>query len=250
MPELKGVSAALTPRTAGGDAPVCRRVRRGVRGSSACNAQGFAVMGMAADGTCVRFLAADPSFGAWYGSPAWRPATAPAEVCPPARPGAGILRNDVSPELERARAFRGFSLFWAGDRIGDLLLGDVHTYQSRGPGGRATVHSFIYRNCRIAREGSGCAQVQLQLWPACAVVPADVDIPSEGRVRIRGVEGVFFATGLFVVTGKTTIQILAAGRAAALRVARSLRGVNVRLGTRDKLPPPATGILRRENRCR
>ena len=223
-----------------------------VRGKQFDNAEGFAVLGMAPDGTCARFLAADPSFGARYGSPAWRPATAAAERCPPARPGAGVLRNDLRAELQRARAFRGFGVFWAGDRIDDLLLGDVHRYPSRGPGGKATVHSFIYRNCRIAREGSGCAQVQIQLWPACASVPADIDAPSAGRVQLRGVEGVFFAGGssLSIVTGTTTIEILAAGRPAALRVARSLRGLNVRVGVRDKLPRPAPGVLRRENRCR
>lgn len=228
------------------------RVIAFVRAKQFDSAVGYAVMNMAADGSCVRVLAVDPSFGAWYSSPAWRPGSAVVEPCPPARPGAGILRNDLTLAVRRARAFRGFSLFWAGDRIGDLFLGDVHSYRSLNPGRRATVYSFNYRNCRIAREGSGCAQVQLQLWPACSRVPADIDLPSDGRVRVRGADGFFYEGGnrLEVVTGKTTIVIFAGGRAAALRAARTLRGLNVRVGVREMLPRPAPGVLRRENRCR
>jgi len=223
-----------------------------VRGKQYDNAEGYAVMAITAAGTCVRFLAADPSFGAWYGGPAWRPATAVAAACPPARPGAGILLDDFRPHLRRARAFRGYPLFWAGERVADLYFSDVFISPSRGPGGRATTHTFSYRNCRLTTEGSGCAGFQLQLWPACARVPADVDFPADGLVRIRGVEGVFFEGGnrLEIVTGKTTIVIFAGGRAAALRAARALRGLNVSVGVRDKLPSPAPGVLRRENRCR
>jgi Tol biopolymer transport system component len=222
-----------------------------VRGKQFDNAEGYAVMAMTADGACARFLAADPSFGTWYGSPAWRPTVAEVERCPRGRP-AGILRNDFRLELRRARAFRGFPLFWTGDRVSDLFLADILTTESRGPGGRGTVYDFIYRNCRIAREGSGCAGFSVQLWPACARVPGDVDLPNDGRIRIRGVQGVFFEGGnrLEIVSGRATIVIFADGRGAALRAARALRGVNVRLGARDKLPRPASGTLRRQSRCR
>lgn len=223
-----------------------------VRGKQFENAEGYAVMGMTEDGTCARFLAADPSFGTWYGSPAWRPGTAGTERCPPARPGAGILRNDFALELRRARAFRGYPLYWAGERTADLYLAEISAQPSRGPGGMATTYTFFYRNCRLAHEGSGCAGFQLQHWPACARVPADVDLPNDGTVRIRGVDGVFFAGGsqLEIVTGKTTLVIFASGRAAALRAARTLRGLNVRVGARDAFPKPAPGVLLRGNRCR
>ena len=223
-----------------------------VRGKQFDNAEGYAVMAMAADGTCVRPLVADPSLGAWYGSPAWRPGSPAVERCRPARGGTGIVRNDLRAELRRARAFRGFGLFWVGPRLAELYLADVFTDTTRGPGGRATTHTLVYRNCRLEREGSGCEGFQVQLWPACARVPADVDLPANGRVRVRGVHGVFFEGGnrLEIVTGKTTVVVFAPGRRAALRAVRALRGLNVRIGVREKLPRPAPGVLRRANRCR
>ena len=211
------------------------------RGRVTGNAEGTSVLHLRPDGSCVRMVAFDPGLGVWYGSPAWRPGTTVRELaCRPARPPQPLLAppgGNVS--LSAARRFRPLALYWVGRRFQNLILSSISQTRITGPRGRGPVVDLNY---------GGFA---LQHWPACARVPHDVDLRSDGVISIRGVKGVFFEGGhrLEIVTGKTTV-VLFGRRRQIVRAARALRPLNVRLAAGGRLPPPAPGALSGKLRCR
>jgi hypothetical protein len=207
------------------------------------NAEGTIAMTMRADGSCPRQIAFDPGLGVWYDSPVWRPERALSEAerrCRPSprRPHLVPLGGNLS--LEQARAFRRFRLYWVGRRYQEFVLSSISQGWTRGPRGRGPVVHLGY------------GVFQLQLWPACVRVPADVDLPSDGSLRIRGAEAVLFEGGgrLEIVTGKATIVVFAPpGR--IVRIAKNLRPISAASPPSSgyRFPPPARGAASGRLRC-
>lgn len=52
------------------------------RGEVVENAEGTVVLFVRTDGKCHKMIASDPKLAVWYGSPAWRPGSAPVQMCP------------------------------------------------------------------------------------------------------------------------------------------------------------------------
>jgi hypothetical protein len=217
------------------------------RGQRTGNAEGGVVLVIRSDGSCTRRVAFDRGLGVWYQTPVFRPASAIAEgglACRPSRPPRPLA---VEPSgnlgVEGARRFRRFGLYWVGRQFDGFVLSSISSTPSTGLRGRQTVVDVQYGGFDI------------QLWHACTRVPADV-APSAGprqRVRIRGVEGVFFEGGvqLQIVTGKTTVVIFGE-REQIVRVARVLRPLNPAFAPRARggdLPPPAPGATAGRLRC-
>ena len=174
--------------------------------------------------------------------------------------GVETTTNDrVSPastfSVSRARSFRGFPVYSLGPSFQGLPLVAVLRRNDAKIRRRETIEanyvSFVYGDCNP--EPDGCAPpLEVQTWPACTRVPADIDSPPDGRVVVRGVPGSFFEGGrrLEVVTGSSTVVIFgSAGRDQLAGAAARLRGVNVRLRVTDRLRAPARGALAGTLRC-
>jgi dipeptidyl aminopeptidase/acylaminoacyl peptidase len=214
------------------------------RGEVTGNAEGTVVLTVRPDGSCPRRIAFDPGLAVWYRDPVWRPgrlAGGSYLLCAdsPTRPTPVPLAGNLT--LADARRFDRFGLYWVGRRFEQFILSSISREVTSAPGGRGPVVSLFYGG------------FQIQLWPACARVPAHVHGGAEGRISVRGVEGFVFEGGnrLEVVTGKTTIVIFGE-RHQVVRVARALRALNppVARGGAGALPRPAAGALAGELRCR
>jgi dipeptidyl aminopeptidase/acylaminoacyl peptidase len=214
------------------------------RGEVVGNAEGTVVLTVRPDGSCPRRIAFDPGLAVWYRGPVWRPGRLTGDAilaCAggPTRPALVPLAGNLT--LADARRFRRFGLYWVGHRFEQFVLSSISREVTSAPGGRGPVVSLFYGG------------FQIQLWPACARVPAHVHGGAEGRISVRGVGGFVFEGGnrLEVVTGRTTIVIFGE-RGQIVRVARALRPLNPRAapGGAGELPPPVPGALAGELRCR
>jgi hypothetical protein len=161
------------------------------------------------------------------------------------------LRGNLT--LEEARAFSGYSIYYAGEDLGNLpLTAGLRRHGQGEPGNRVTPNfvSFIYGSCH-PRPGMGCTPpIEIQVWPACERNPAVYDWTPEERARIdyttvRGAPAVVYEDGrrLEISTGRSTIVIFGPSKEAAFSVASKLRSLNAPVARGDALPPAAAGVL-------
>lgn len=215
------------------------------RGEVTGNAEAAQVLTVRTDGSCPRTVAFDPGLAVSYATPVWRPGrlrgNAHLRCQGTQRPRPRLVPLAGNLSLDEARRFRPLDLYWVGRRFEQFILSSISQGTSSGPGGRGP---------RVDLEYGG---FNIQLWPACVRVPADIDLPPDKRVRIRGIEGVFFESGnqLELVTGKTTIVVFGEHRLLR-RVAHALRPMKPsrRIRPGGDLPPPVPGALARKLRCR
>ena len=157
--------------------------------------------------------------------------------------------------LSRARSFRGFPVYSLGPSFQGLPLVAVLRRHDAKTRSRETIEanyvSFVYGDCNP--EPDGCAPpLEVQTWPACTRVPADIDSPPDGRIVVRGAPASFFEGGrrLEVVTGSSTVVIFGSvGRDQLAVAATRLRGVNVPVRVTDRLRTPARGGVAGTLRC-
>jgi Tol biopolymer transport system component len=207
------------------------------RGVVIDNAEGSVVARIRPDGTCGQTILSNRGLAVWYGAPHWRPistAKVPCKTAPHAAPLPPLAGN---LSLSRAKRLRPRP-YWLGRRFEDLVLASLSRSTQRGPRGRGSVVDLYY------------GAIQVQLWPACIRVPGDVSVPSGSRIRVRGVDAVFFEGGgrLELVTGKTTV-VLFGRRQRLIRAVRALRPIGVSTQPRGNLPRPAPGALSGRLRC-
>jgi Tol biopolymer transport system component len=214
------------------------------RGEVTGNAEASSVLMVRRDGSCPRRIAFDRGLAVWYGSPSWRPGTVRADSdldCRSERAGPAAVPLAGNLSVDQARRFRSFGLYWVGRRFDRFVLSSISRSLESGPGGRGPVVDLQYGGFEI------------QLWPACARVPAHVAGGPDERIRLRGLDAFLFDAGnrLEIVTGKTTIVIFAERR-LIVRAARALRPLNpaVVAHSGSDLPPPAPGALARKLPCR
>lgn len=85
--------------------------------------------------------------------------------------------------------------------------------------------------------------IQVQVWNACQRNSASYDLAADRKLQVRGAPAAFYENygRLEIYTGKSTIVIFSSVEDAdlLLRVARSLRGVNVLTQPDAPLPQPA-----------
>jgi hypothetical protein len=167
-------------------------------------------------------------------------------------PAIAALDGESRGAADEAREFRGYRVFWLGERFGSQELTNASREESRKDG---TTFTFIYGDCE-AESDSGCAPpYQLQNYSACERNLATRGGPRPKRRKpIRGAAVYRFGDGgtfdmLEVYTGRTTIVVFAPTEAEARRVVRRLESTNVKLGPDDPLGPPARGAVRGKLRC-
>jgi hypothetical protein len=95
--------------------------------------------------------------------------------------------------------------------------------------------------------------LSIQNWPACERTIGGLGPYGDLAewVTVRGVPGSFHDRyrQLKLTTGGTTIFLSGPGREFLLAAARSLQGVNARVGPSEKLPRPAPGALEGRFEC-
>jgi hypothetical protein len=153
-------------------------------------------------------------------------------------------------DLEQARDFTEFPLYYAGDRVDGLSLTTVLRRDDA-----ADFVSFVYGDC-AARDDQGCAPpLEIQVWSACKRNLGLYDSASPGRpvpelAIVRGVPAAFFEgdSRLELQTGSSTVVVFAGSRARLLRVAGVLRPLGAR-PTSAPLPAPEAGAVAGTLRC-
>ncbi len=148
--------------------------------------------------------------------------------------------QDGSPDLQSAKDFQGFSLYFVGSSFHGLALTAV--LSTPGRGGRVRSWSFIYGDCDPGGgffDDGGCAPpLEVQNWSICERYPA---LYGKDRPRLRAFRGARLANSpTEIYTGHTTVVVFGERRAGVLR---ALRRVGQRAAG-QRLPPPAPGTLK------
>lgn len=154
-------------------------------------------------------------------------------------------------DVDRARAITAFSVYYAGAAVEGHALTAVLRRDDE-----ADYVSFVYGDC-IVESDTGCAPpAEIQVWPACTRNLSLYDGAASGapvpdKTSVRGVPAAFFDDGrrLEIQTGRATVVIFSPSRAASLRIAAALRGLNVALAAGVQLPSPANGAVEGRLRC-
>ncbi len=154
-------------------------------------------------------------------------------------------------DLDRARAIADFPVYYGGAAVEGHPLTAVLRRKDT-----ADYVAFVYGDC-IVESDTGCAPpAEIQVWPACKRSLSLYDagassVPTPDRTLVRGAPGAFFDDGrrLEIQTGRATVVIFSASRAASLRIGSALRGLNVAVAAGGSLPSPADGAVEGRLRC-
>jgi len=163
-----------------------------------------------------------------------------------------VLRPRGNTTLAHVRRFRGFPVYFARPAAAGYPLLAIIREDRTSPAPR-TEFTFMYGTC-VARPDSACGPpLTIISWPACYRYETRYAIPRKGQITLRGVParlfGDFPRIELYPVD--TTVVInLAGSRAALLRVALALRGVNVRAAAGEELPPRPRHVTKGTVKCR
>jgi hypothetical protein len=211
------------------------------RGEVTGNAEGSIVLTVRPDGRCARPIAADPGLGVWYRSPAWRPARLRRDValdCRPKQARPAVVPPAGNLSIVEARRLREYDLYWVGRNFGELVLSSISRMEESTPGGRGEAVHLAY------------GSFEIQVYPACFrgryLYEGQRGLgPVPGDTTVRGVPAAFFEGGarLEIYTGDSTVVIFGSGRAQVIRIANTLRGLNVSVGAGEPLPRPEPGAL-------
>jgi hypothetical protein len=161
--------------------------------------------------------------------------------------GGCSIGDDVEADLDAARDFSSFPLYWAGEQFEGLGISYVEL------GGPAA--GFGYGTCEITGD-HGCAPpLQIQIFPLCF----HLDFVSANRIwtrrTIRGAPVGVSDGAPVMFTPRTQIKVYRGqgsdpGMALrALRALRSLNEVRPRIGVVGQIPAPAPGVLEGSAPC-
>ena len=169
--------------------------------------------------------------------------------------GAGASADRSSPfmpkprgnfSLEKARGFRNFPLYFAGESVRGLPLVAIHRIDAApypGEEVRQDDVTFLYGLCRATRERTCSPPIQVQVWNACERYQALYPFAPDESLVVRGVPAAFYENWerLELYTQDATIVLFGNAKAELLDVATMLRGLNRSVAASDHLPEPAAG---------
>jgi hypothetical protein len=167
---------------------------------------------------------------------------------------AGCARTvgDGDPDVESARTFQGYPLYWAGERFEQWDL----EYVAVRPDGFAT---FGYGTCEI--EGwfadGGCAQpLQIQIQPLCAHLDVVAGNPVWKRREVRGAPVGTIDGAPVLFTNRVQVKVYR-GQGSdpglpmrALQALRSVNEVEPVIDAEDPIPLASRAVLSGAVACR
>jgi hypothetical protein len=158
--------------------------------------------------------------------------------------------SDGTPDLDEAKRFRQFELYYLGSSFEGLPLTDgpdEHLRDRRPP----RPVGFIYGDCEPEGD-AGCAPpLEIQVWPSCMRNPTSYSGPGSrprSRFRARAVPAAEVGGGTDVYTGRVTIAIFS-DRPRTRRAIAALRGLNTGVEPGDPLPSPTRAALEGRAAC-
>ena len=168
--------------------------------------------------------------------------------------GSGCGSGGSRADLESARQFRSFPLYWAGERFEQWELSGIDGVRPRGE-----FVTFGYGTCIPSGgdEPSCTLPFEIQIFPPCWHLDVVARDPVWKVRRIRSAplgrnpDG---APALF--TRGAQIKVYrgeGSDKDLPLRVLRALRSINdvpPVIGPTGEIPGPARGVLERTRRCR
>jgi hypothetical protein len=160
---------------------------------------------------------------------------------------AGCMRSvgDGDPDVESARTFQDYPLYWAGERFEQWDLEHV----SVNPSGFST---FIYGTCDI--EGwfadGGCAPpLEIQIQPLCAHLDVVANNPVWKRREVRGAPVGTIDSAPVLFTNRVQVKVYR-GQGSdpglpmrALQALRSVNQVEPVIDAADPIPNASCAVL-------
>jgi hypothetical protein len=158
---------------------------------------------------------------------------------------------DDGIELEGAREFKAYPLYWLGERFEKWELSHVELR----PSGFST---FVYGDCTPRGDDHPTCSppLQLQIQPLCAHLEVVARAPIWQHRQVRGAPVGTIDSAPVLFSSKAQIKVYrgegsdAGLRMRALRALRSINDVEPVVGADEPIPPPARGVLAGERHCR
>ena len=162
--------------------------------------------------------------------------------------GAGCsIGDDVEADLETAREFNQYPLYWAGERFEEL---EISYFGLDG-----AFVTFVYGSCGATGD-QGCAPpLQIQIFPLCFHLDASAANRAWTRRQIRGAPVGVFDGAPVMFTRRTQIKVYrgeGSDPGLPLRTLAGLRSLNDLRPTVNlvgPIPPPAPGVLEGTKSC-
>lgn len=147
-------------------------------------------------------------------------------------------RTKVQPaDIARARAFKGFDLYYVGDSFRGFPLAKIF----RSPSHPSV--TFWYGDCEpVGGEGACSYPISIHVSDICRRHFKMYGLPVTRLTRVRGVPAGQFGNGLELYTGDATI-VISLGEVDQQEVARGLRSLDGRVTPSEALPAPLKGAL-------
>lgn len=160
----------------------------------------------------------------------------------------GADRSRLEQQVAVARTYRGFPLYSAGMKVGNLPL----TAVDRGAEHFGESVTFIYGTCEGSGDEPSCSPpLQIQVTSLCNRLPKDLGIHRVSPTRLRGAvtgaaeAGADNGGDLSIYVRGATITIYGGSHGLDLRAVRALRGAN-RLARGVKAGEPLPAASRQE----
>jgi hypothetical protein len=158
--------------------------------------------------------------------------------------------DEVEGDLDAARRFDAYPLYWLGERFEGWDLEHVEVR----PNGLSI---FVYGQCTPHGEDEpSCAPpLQIQIQPLCVNLEAVARAPTWRHRRIRGAPVGTIDSAPVLFTSGAQVKVYrgdGSDPAAPLRALRALRSINdvePVIGPDDPIPGPAPGVLAGTRAC-
>jgi hypothetical protein len=158
--------------------------------------------------------------------------------------GCSRTLGEGDPDIEAARTFDGFPLYWVGERFEKWDL----EHFSISPGGFAV---FSYGTCEIewGEEGGCPAPLQIQIQPLCAYLDVVARAPIWKRREIRGAPVGTIDSAPVLFTNRVQVKVYR-GQGSdpgiamrALRAVHSVNSVEPVIDADEPIPPAPRAVL-------
>lgn len=159
---------------------------------------------------------------------------------------AGACSFERGPDIESAKEFDRFPVYWLGDEFEGLELSHVEAEDW------STAALLVYGTCKPSGYDGGCAPpVQVQVFPLCYHLDAVWLPPKERKLVIRGAPVGRQDGAPVLLTRRTQIKVYRGVGTdddpgvslRALKALRSLNTVSPVISASEPIPPPAPGVL-------